>query len=82
MAAIFILCMISSLKPYVGLSCKLWKTLAGVTFYVIAWMLQTCGMALSLIYKVSFSLCKIIQISLCQNKAVQAVPNSPLRKNI
>ena len=39
---------------------------AGVT-YVIAWMLHSCCMALSLIYTVSFSLRKIIQISVCQN---------------
>ena len=39
----------------------------GVTFYVIAWMLQTCSMAPSLIYMVSFSLRKFIQISVSQN---------------
>ena len=39
----------------------------GVTTYVIAWMLQTHSMAPSLIYTVSFSLRKIIQISVCQN---------------
>ena len=32
-----------------------------VATYVIAWMLQTHSMAPSLIYTVSFSLCKIIQ---------------------
>ena len=37
-----------------------------VTTYVIAWMLQTLSMAPSLIYTVSFSLRKIIQISLCK----------------
>ena len=42
-------------------------TYSGVTTYVIAWMLQTCRMAPSLIYTVSFSLCKIIQISAYQN---------------
>ena len=41
--------------------------LAGVTTYVIEWMLQTCSMAPSLIYTVSFPLHKIIQIRLCQN---------------
>ena len=35
--------------------------------YVIAWVLQTRSMAPSSIYKVSFSLRKIIQISVCQN---------------
>ena len=39
----------------------------GVTIYVIAWMLQTRSMAPSLIYTVSFSLRKIIQISVFQN---------------
>ena len=39
----------------------------GVTTYVIAWMLQTRSMAPSLIYTVSFSLRKIVQISVCQN---------------
>ena len=41
-------------------------------------MLQTRSMAPSLIYMVSFSLCKIIQISVCQNEAVQAMPNIQL----
>ena len=36
----------------------------------------------SLIYKVSFSLRKIIQFTVCQNKAVQAVPNIILEQNI
>ena len=40
---------------------------SGVTSYVIAWMLKTRSMTPSLIYKVSFSLRKIIQISVCQN---------------
>ena len=45
-------------------------------------MLQTRSMAPSLIYKVSFSLRKIIQISVCQNKAVQAVPKITFEQNI
>ena len=40
---------------------------SGVTTYFITWMLQTRSMAPSLIYTVSFSLPKIIQISVCQN---------------
>ena len=54
------------------------RTYSGVTTYVIALMLQTCSMAPSLVYMVSFSLRKIIQISVCQNLAVQAVPNITL----
>ena len=34
----------------------------GVTTYAIAWMLQTHSMAPSLIYTISFSLCKIIHL--------------------
>ena len=53
-----------------------------VTTYVITWMLQTRSMAPSLIYKVSFSLRNIKQISVCQNYAVQAVLNITLEQNI
>ena len=49
---------------------------------IITWMLQTRSMTPSLIYTVSFSLRKIIQISVCQNLAVQVVPNIPLGQNI
>ena len=41
--------------------------ITGVTNYVIACMLPTRSMAPSLIYKVSFSLRTILQISVCQN---------------
>ena len=42
----------------------------------------TRSAAPSLIYKVSFSLRKIKQMSVCTNKAVQAVPNITLEQNI
>ena len=44
----------------------------GVTTYVIALMSQTRRSAPSLVYKVGLSLRKIIQIRVCENKAVQA----------
>ena len=53
-----------------------------VTTYVIALMLLTLSTAPSLIYKVSFPLRKIKQMSVCTNKAVQAVPNITLEQNI
>ena len=52
------------------------------TTYVIALMFQTRRAAPSLIYKVSFPLRKIKQMSVCTNKAVQAVPNITLEQNI
>ena len=61
---------------------NLCKQYPGVTNYIVAWMLQTYSMTPSLIYKVSFSLHNIIQISVCQNLAVQAVPNITLEQNI
>ena len=42
----------------------------------------TRSTAPSLIYKVSFPLRKIKQMSVCTNKAVQAVPNITLEQNI
>ena len=52
----------------------------GVTTYRIAWMLQTRSMAPTLTYNVSFSLRKIMQISICQTKQCRRCLTSHLNR--
>ena len=62
-----------------------WKIVdwdAGVTAYVITWMLQAHSMAPSLIYTVNFSLCKNYTNKCLSKLSSAGVPNIPLGRNI
>ena len=82
MAAIFIFCMISSLKPYVGLSCNFVEDIGRGNNLRHSMNVANTEYGSIFDLQGKFSLHKIIQIRVCQNKAVQAVPYRPLRQNI